>query len=158
MVKILLFYQFALLIASSAFAQHPFWLDDAIRVDNPGELAYWTAVDTSCPLTWEEVKTVIEEVLTQNRIEPVGNKVFEDGRIYLNVNIRCASVAKDSKHAFSISIHFGRYKPWPPILFDAPFQEFGVGSKSLILSRFRESVEIAVAAFEKANTITIGKR
>ena len=157
-MKILLIVLIALATMPAAFAQHPFWLEEAIRVNNPDELAYWISVETDCPLTEGEIESVIEDVLTERRIKPVRHKIFEDGRIYLNLRLRCTRIVADNKHAFSLSIHFGRYKPWPAILFDAPYGEFGVASKDTISRHCKERLEAAVAAFKRANALTVGQR
>ncbi len=148
----------AFFLASSAYAQHPFWLDEAIRVDSPDEFAYWTSIETDCPLTESEVERLIEGVLVENKLKPVRDKIFEDGRIYLNVDLRCIRVASDDQHAFTLNIHFGRYQPWPAILFDAPYSEVGVGGKEEIRRKLRERIVAAVAAFKRVNTLTIGLR
>ena len=157
-MKILLVALITLLTASSVYAQHPIWLDEAIRVDNPDELAYWSAVEIDCPLTKEEVDSIVEDVLIKSRIRPVRDKILEDGRVYLNLSLRCTKIVADNKHAFSINIHFGRYKPWPAILFDAPYVAVGLGGKDSITQDCKERLEAAVAAFLKANTLVIGKR
>ena len=148
----------AFFLVSSAYAQHPFWLDEAIRVDSPDEFAYWTSIETDCPLIESEVERLIEGVLVENKLKPVRDKIFEDGRIYLNVDLRCIRVATDDQHAFTLNIHFGRYQPWPAILFDAPYSEVGVGSKEEIRRKLRERIVAAVAAFKRVNTLTIGLR
>lgn len=148
----------ALSMASGVYGQHPIWLDEAIRVDRPDELAYWVAVEVDCPLSGDEIENIIEGVLIENRIKPIKNKIFEDGRIYLNVSLRCTSVGPDNRQAFSIASHFGRYKPWPAILFDAPYGEFGIGNKNLIRQHCKERLSAAVAAFNRANTLTVGQR
>jgi hypothetical protein len=146
----------AVFLASGAYAQHPFWLDEAIRVDDPDEFAYWTSIATDCPLTEAEVDSLIEQVLVENELRPIRDKIFEDGRIYLNVDLRCVSVASGGQHAFTLNLHFGRYQPWPAILFDAPYSELGIGDKEVISLKFTERLKAAVAAFRKANTLTVG--
>ena len=143
-------------LASGAYAQHPFWLDEAIRVDNPDEFAYWTSISTDCPLTEAEVDELIEQVLVENKLKPVRDKIFEEGRIYLNVDLRCVNVASGSQHAFTLNLHYGRYQPWPAILFDAPYSEVGVGGKDVISIKLAERLKAAVAAFKKANTLVVG--
>jgi hypothetical protein len=157
-MKTVLVVLFTLTSASHVYAQHPDWLDEAIRVDDPDELAYWTAIQTDCPLTVDEVENVIEGVLSGNQIKPLKHRIFEDGRIYLNVNLRCTKVVSGDQHAFSIDIHFGRYQPWPAILFDAPYAYFGIGGKDLIMRNCKERVAAAIAAFAKANTMIVSKR
>lgn len=157
-MKILPVVLITLLTASSVYAQHPIWLDEAIRVDNPDELAYWSAVEIDCPVTKDEVDSVVENVLINNRIKPVKDRIFEDGQVYLNVSLRCTKMVADNKHAFSINIHFGRYKPWPAILFDAPYVAVGLGGKDSIRQDCKDRLEAAVAAFIKANVMVIGRR
>jgi hypothetical protein len=157
-MKILLAVLIALSTASSVYAQHPIWLDEAIRVDNPYELVYWTAVEFGCPLTEQEVDSVVEDVLMRNRIKPIKPVTLEDGRIYLNVSLRCTNAGADGKHAFSININYGRYKPWPAILFDVPYAAVGLGDKDLIRRDCQARLVDAVAAFKKANMHFFGKR
>jgi len=157
-MKILLTVLIALSTASSVYAQHPNWLYEAIRVDNPDELAYWVAVETACPVTEEEVAGVVERVLINSRIKPVKHDILKDDRIYLNVSLRCTEVVADNKHVFGLNIHFGRYKPWPAILFDAPYAAVGLGDTSLVEEKCRERMEEAVSAFRKANSLFIGER
>ena len=157
-MKTLLVVLIALSTAWSVHAQHPIWLDEAIRVDNSDELAYWSAVEIDCPLTKQEVDSMVEDVLIKSRVRPVKDKILEDGRVYLNVSLRCTKVVTDNKHAFSINIHFGRYKPWPAILFDAPYVAVGLGGKNSIRQDCEERLEAAVAAFIRANAMVIGKR
>jgi hypothetical protein len=157
-MKSFLLVPIALLCAASAYAQHPIWLDQAIRVDDPGELAYWTAVESDCPLTEPEVQSVVEGVLIRNRIKPLRPGVLEDGRIYLNVSLRCTKAVVDNQHAFSININFGRYKPWPAILFDVPYAAVGFGGKDSLRKNFEEHLEDAVGAFKTANMHFFGMR
>ena len=157
-MKIVLAGLFALSTASSVYAQHPIWLDEAIRVDNPGELAYWISVEPDCVLTEQEVGTVVESVMTRNRIKPLQPGTLEDGQIYLNVSLRCTGAVSDDKRAFGININFGRYKPWPAILFDVPYAAVGFGGKDLIRQRCHERLVDAVAAFTKANLHFFGER
>lgn len=156
-MRVLLMFFVSLILASNACAQHPFWLDEAIRVDDPDEFAYWTSIQRACPLTEAEVVYLIEETLVENELRPVRDKIFEDGRIYLNVDLRCIKLASDDQHAFTLNIHYGRYKPWPAILFDAPYSEVGIGGKATISRKFRQRMKEAVAAFKKANTLTVGQ-
>ena len=157
-MKILAFVLIALSTASSASAQHPIWLDEAIRVDDPAELAYWTAVEFYCPLAQEEVESVVEDILIRNRLKPLKGRIFEDDRVYLNVSLRCTEAVVDDNHAFSININFGRYKPWPAILFDVPYASVGFGGKDSIKDNIKVRLEDAVAAFRKANMHFIGMR
>ena len=157
-MKILLVVLMALSTSSGVYAQHPIWLDEAIRVDNPDELAYWIAVEAQCPLIEDELESLIQEVFVESRVKPLKDRIFEEGRVYLNVSLRCTRAAPDNRHAYSVSIHFGRYKPWPAILFDAPYVDVGIGDKDSISQNCKERLEAAVAAFKKANTITVGKR
>ncbi len=157
-MKILAFVLVALSTASSVSAQHPIWLDEAIRIDDPAELAFWTAVEFYCPLTEQEVDSVVEGVLIRNRIKPLKPSTLEDGRVYLNVSLRCTDAVVDDDHAFSININFGRYKPWPAILFDVPYASVGFGGKDSVRESMKARLEDAVAAFTKANMHFIGKR
>ena len=157
-MKIFLAALITLVCASNVFAQHPTWLDEAIRVDDPAELAYWTAVEFYCPLTEQEVERVLEGIMIRNRIQPLKGRIFDDGRVYLNVSLRCTQAVTDNKHAFSIDINFGRYKPWPAILFDVPYASVGIGDKVSIRENIKVHLEDAVAAFTKANMHFIGKR
>lgn len=157
-MKVLLIVLFTLSSAMSIYAQHPIWIDEAIRVDDPDELAYWTAIEPDCPLSQAEVEIVIESVLSRSRIKPLKHKILEDGRVYLNFSLRCTKVVADNKHAFSVDIHFGRYKPLPAILFDAPYAAVGMGDRDLIRENCKLRVEDAVFAFIRANTLFVGKR
>ena len=157
-MKVILIILFTLATASSVCAQHPIWIDEAIRVDNPGELAYWTAVEPDCPLSQAEAETVIEGVLARSGIEPLKHRIFEDGRVYLNFSLRCTKAVAENKHAFSVNIHFGRYKPLPAILFDAPYAALGIGNGDSIREQCKLRVEDAVSAFIKANTLIVGRQ
>jgi hypothetical protein len=157
-MKMFLAVLIALSTASSVYAQHPDWLDEAIRVDNAVELAYWISVEPDCVLTELEVGSVVESVMVKSRIRPLKPDTLEDGQIYLNVSLRCTKAVADNNRAFSIDINFGRYKPWPAILFDVPYAAVGFGGKDLIRQNCKERVEAAVAAFIKANALFVGKR
>lgn len=157
-MKMLLVLLIALSTSSGVYAQHPIWLDEAIRVDNPAELAYWTSVEPECMLSEQEVDSVVESVVTRNRIKPIKPDVLEEGRVYLNVSLRCTKAVDGNKHAFSININFGRYKPWPAILFDVPYAAVGFGDKDSIRQSCQERLVDAVAAFKKANLHFFGAR
>ena len=157
-MKNLLVVLIALCCATSVYAQHPIWLDEAIRVDDPAELAYWTAVEADCPVTEQEVGTLVESVLARNRIKPLKPSNLEDGQIYLNVSLRCTKSVADNRHAFSININFGRYKPWPAVLFDVPYASVGFGGKESIRQSCQEHLVDAAAAFKKANLHFFGQR
>ena len=157
-MKILLIVLATLAFAPSVRAQHPIWLDEAIRVDDPSRLAYWTAVEPDCPLTEQEVGAVVEGVIASNHIKPVKPESLDDGQIYLNVSLRCTRVVSGSNHAFSININFARYRPWPAILFDVPYASVGFGGKESLRHDCEEHLEDAVAAFRKANLHFFGQR
>lgn len=157
-MKRLLVVLITLLCAPGAHAQHPIWLDEAIRVDDPSQLAYWAAVEPDCPLTEQEVGSVIEGVITRNRVKPVKPASLEDGQIYLNVSLRCTRAVSGSNHAFSININFARYRPWPAILFDVPYAAVGFGDKESLRQACNEHLEDALAAFRKANLHFFGQR
>ena len=157
-MKILLVVLTTLSFVPGVYAQHPVWLDEAIRVDDPSQLAYWTTVEPDCPLTEQEVGAVIEGIITRNRIKPVKPVNLEDGQIYLNVSLRCTGAVSGSNHAFSININFARYKPWPAILFDVPYAAVGFGDKESVRQDCKEHLEDAVAAYRKANLHFFGQR
>ena len=157
-MKILLVILAILSYAPGVYAQHPIWLDEAIRVDDPAKLPYWMAVEPDCPLTEQAVGALIEGVISRNRIRPLRPESLEAGQIYLNVSLRCTKAVSGGNHAFSININFARYKPWPAILFDVPYAAVGFGEKDALMQSCEAHLEDAVAAFRKANLHFFGQR
>jgi hypothetical protein len=151
-MRILVMFVTTLLFTPTSHAQaHPEWLNDALKVDNPNELAYWSAINSECPLTGEELDSIVKGVLLRSRIKPLEDQILEAGTVYLNVSVQCTSVVADNKHAYYIRAEFGRYNPPPPVLFDAPVYRVGIGDKDFIKQNCEDVVESAVTLFIKAN-------
>jgi hypothetical protein len=62
-----------MLFAGNAFAEeYPEWFYQAIKKDNPSELAYYTSINGECSFTKEEAKEIIEGVFVRSRVKPLG--------------------------------------------------------------------------------------
>jgi hypothetical protein len=98
---------------------------DAIKVENPNQLPYFSLIDDDCPLTQTEGKEIIEGVFVRSRIKPV--PFIADNRIYLSVVLRCMEIS-GSVVVFNLDIQYGRYEPSPPVIFNHDSYG-GIGSR-----------------------------
>jgi hypothetical protein len=137
------------LLPSLAPADHPQWFLDAIKKDNPNELAYNLYV-FDCPFTYARGKEIVEGVFVRSRVKPTEN-TLEDP-IYLAIGLSCFSFPNNTS-AFSLNVHFGavRGDEMMMILFDKPFGWFGVEANDEIQQSLKESVESAITAYLQAN-------
>jgi len=79
-----------LLLSTNAMGQEPHqWLYDAIKKENPNQLAYFVGIDRGCPFTKETLNQIVEGVFIRSRIKPLKEDVFVSGRIYLHLYVRC---------------------------------------------------------------------
>lgn len=138
-----------LLSTASVSAEVPDWLDKAIKVSNPNQLAYFVDAN-GCPLKKEELQDIVEGLLIRSRIKPLKEDIFVKDRVYLSLGLTCTK--GNGGHSFAITSQFGRYYPSPAVLlFDYDFGSMGAGSKTFIEQVFKSKVENAVTAFVKSN-------
>jgi len=128
----------------------PQWLYDAIKKDNPNQLAYFVGIDRGCPFTKETLNQIVEGVFIRNRIKPLKEDVFVSGRIYLHLYVRCVQL-KNNNPVFSARAYFGRLMPTPAVVFDYDFGNLGIGPTDYIQQKFKRYVEDAITAYVKAN-------
>lgn len=129
------------------------WLHQAIKVDNPNELAFWVKFGGECPVTKEAVQKIVEGVFIRSRVKPLkAEAIREPGRIYMSVDLFCFK--SDPSYdwvAYRIALTFGRFSPSPAILFDRDFGSVGTGGKESISTTIKERVEAAITEYIKAN-------
>jgi hypothetical protein len=70
-------------------AETPQWFLDALKVDNPNELAIWGDTSEKCLITTDELKDIVSGVLTRSRIEPLTGEEPYQSPLYLNVKMSC---------------------------------------------------------------------
>ena len=126
------------------------WFHQAIKVDNPNQLAYWVFVDEECLTTKEGVEEIVEGVFIRSRIKPMKNAIYGNGIIYLDVYIACLKREEDW-FVYEISVYFARRVPVPSILFDRSYGSLGIGGDTNIAAAIKERVEIAITEYIKAN-------
>jgi len=140
----------SLLTASLNAAVIPKWFHDAIRVNQPRQLAYFLALSPPCTIPIESLDKIVVEILTEYKIRPMKEEIFNDGRIYLNLAVNCITF-KSNDNAFVIEANFARYTPSPPIIFDQQFGISGKGNNDNLREAFKTSVKAAISEHVSSN-------
>ena len=140
----------SMLSVNAIAADRPQWFYDAIKVENPNQLAYFVEMDKNCPFNKETLNDTVDGVLIRSRIKPLKENIFVPGHIYLSLDVSCLKL-KQTNPVFSIQLYFARYKPYPAILIKRGFGSIGIGPSDFILQTFKEKVERAVTEYIKAN-------
>jgi hypothetical protein len=142
-----------LLLSNQSYAEEQKWFLDAIKVDNPNQLAYWLTNGDSCPITKKEVQKIIEGVFVRSRIKPLSEQIFNPGLIHLSIYLDCIKrTGPNDLYIYDLDIQFGQYNPYPAVLFNATgFGRMGIQDKEGIANDIKSSAENAVTVFIKAN-------
>ena len=135
-------------VAFSADSSMRVAFNKAYKVKNPGKLPYYLAVSKNCPVSKSDVKKILEGVFVRSRVKPIASG-FSSAPLYLSVRIRC--VKSGNRYAFVNDVYFGRFKPYPAILYDDGYGNHGIGSVNLIEDSVEGNIENAMTAFLKAN-------
>lgn len=139
-----------MLSVNAIAADQPQWFYDAIKVENPNQLAYFVGTNEECPINKETLNDTVDGVLIRSRIKLLKEDIFVPGRIYLSLNVSCLK-QKQRNPIYSIQLHFARYQPYPAILIDKDFGSIGIGPSDFILRSVKETLERAVTEYIKAN-------
>ena len=138
-----------LLTTSAIGSELPEVFYEAIKAENPNQLAYFVWMDNDCQFKREALNDIVESVLIRSRITPLKGEILT-GRIYLSLEINCVSL-KSGDPLYVINAHFGRWTLRPGIPIDHDFGTTETGPADLIPPSFKSSVEAAVTAYVKAN-------
>ena len=138
-----------ILFAGSAYAEQPDWFYQAIKQDNPNELAYY-AESHDCPITEDEVKGIVEGVLIRSRVKPLGGDAIFSATLFLYINIKCIKLESNNP-IFDIQADFGQYKTMPATLYLGALGYTGIGDKDYLTLEVKNAVERAMTAYIKAN-------
>jgi len=139
-----LFIAMTLLSTHAMGEEPPQWFYDAIKVDNPNQLAYFLSMAKVCPFTKEALEEIVDGVFVRSRIKPLKEGAFWGAPVYLSLSVNCMS-RKNSNPIYVIGMRFGRYKPLPAVLFDKDLgPNFGIGRPETIKQIFKENVERAI--------------
>jgi hypothetical protein len=120
----------------------------AYKVNNPNQLSYYLYVSDKCPISESDVKKTLEEVFIRSRVKPIASE-FSSAPLYLSVRIRC--ISSGDNYIFVNDVYFGRFKPYPAILYDDGYGNHGIGSVKVVKNSIKKNIEKAMAAFIKAN-------
>ncbi len=124
------------------------WLRKSIKAENPNQLPY-TAFADNCPFSTKDVESVVDGVLTRNRIKPIVADKTTISRIYMIVTIRCIGTTSPPDDHFAM--HIGvRYARWL-FFFLESFDAMALGEREYLLIRVEKRVEDAIAAYREAN-------
>jgi hypothetical protein len=63
-------------LSNAVGSEKPQWLLDALKVDNPNQLAVWAVAGEQCPITTDEMKEIVSGVLVRSRIKPLMGDQF----------------------------------------------------------------------------------
>jgi len=141
-----------LLFSQLGHAEEPIWFTEAIKVDNPNELAYWFTLEKECPLSKVEIQEIVEGVFIRSRIKPLKEAISEPGRIYLDLSVQCFKrMGNEEVLVYKINLFFSRWNPKPAVKFDSSFGGYGIIKKPRLLAVIKESVEEAITVYIKAN-------
>ncbi len=150
MKKVCFLFIAMMFLSTNAMAETPQWLYDAIKKDNPSQLAYWAKAGSNCPFTDETMSNIVEGVFIRSRIKPLKEDILVSGRIYLDLDIHCVPVPSNNP-VYVISVHFARYEPVPKILLNYGFFYMGIGPADSIKRQTKIIIEEAVTVYIKAN-------
>ena len=139
-------------------AGQPQWFMDAIKQDNPNELAYLLGIGSDCPITKPEAEKIVEGVILRSRVKAVGGLAFFADDLYLEVEMQCLELTRgDDKASIawanSINVAFGQYKNKPAFLLSQKYGGIAIGGVSSMKASLKNYVEKAMTAYVEANFV-----
>lgn len=128
----------------------PKWFHKAIKVNNPNQLPYFVWASESCPLNAEDLAKITEGVFIRSRLKPLRDGFYPDGTVYFSLSLTCLHL-ENNNPVFNIDANFSRYRPFPAIIYDYGFGNYGIGDKSFMEQSIKKCTEDAVTEFIKSN-------
>jgi len=150
MKKVCFLFIAMMFLSTHAMGEEPDqWFYDAIKQDNPNQLAYYLYVANDCPFTEETLNEIVEGVFIRSRIKPrsVG---WTSAPVYLDLAVQCLPL-KNNNSIYMIHAKFGRVRPDPHISFDYPYELFGINDSAGIQQSFKGAVEEVITWYIKAH-------
>ena len=147
---------FLLSVGTGLFADSPDWVREAIEdaTRDPGELYYFHATHSDCPIGTEHARGIIEAVLTGHEIRPRHLNVSRalSDELYLDLSVSCLD-REDGSFVYAVDAYFAIHSPLggQRLLIARRFGRLGLGDRTSILQAIQESVEDAGKAYLKAN-------
>lgn len=138
------------LAASDANAELLDWEMQVYRQVKADELAYVYSLDIDCPITDDELRSLIEGGLTRNGIKPLGGERWKDSSLSLQVEVYCLGPKEEMVH-YAINTIFANWKADIPVQYTNNFGSFGRDRKPTFEGAIRYSVEKAITAYLEAN-------
>ena len=144
-----------LVFSGNTCAEIPDWYYQAIKKENPNELAYWVGTN-ECPVTKEEIEKIADGVFIRSRIKPLNDEfAFLEGSLLLVIDINCVEVeqggVKEGVWAARYDVRFGQFNVMPATSYPIDFGAVGLSNKESILSNVKKYIENAMTAYIKAN-------
>lgn len=121
----------------------------AFKVNNPSQLPYYLSASNKCPISKGDIKKTLEGVFRRSKVKPMASG-FSSASLYLSVRIRC--ITSGDNYIFVNDVYFGRFKPYPAVLYDDGYGNYGIGPADVVKNSIRKNIESAMAAFIKANS------
>ena len=135
-----------------AAAELPKWYLDALKVDNPNQLAIYAEADGDCPITKNEMKEIISGVLIRSRVKPLTGDEWSIHSLYFEVILNCFKKKPNEQlQIYALNAHFGNFSLNPPVWYQWPYRSFGRDEKEGLKSVIKSRAEEAITDFIKAN-------
>ena len=139
-------------LSNAVAAEAPQWFLDAIKVDNPNQLAVYTYADEECPFTTEDLKTIVSGVFIRSRVKPLTGWEWASDDLHLGVELTCIKMRDQTdRFIYRIDLQYGNYSVVPRIQYSHDYGYLGLANKASIIMILKNKVEAAITDFIKAN-------
>lgn len=127
------------------------WHQEALVVEKPDELGYYTHVDADCPITRETVISTIDGVLIRSRISPIVDSYSDAEQLFIEINVYCAEMSNGSEVIFETDVRFGIVARNMDLVLNWDYGSLSHGNAADIDATVRRDVEDAITDYLKAN-------
>jgi hypothetical protein len=139
-------------LSNAVAAETPKWFLDAIKVDNPNELAVLAVPNEECPITKAELNKIVSGVLIRSRVKPLTGDAWYQNSLYLKVKLGCLRKSETTRsQGYSLNINFGNALVKQMYLYTYDYGSLGPQGKAGMTSVIKQHVEAAITDFIKAN-------
>ena len=127
------------------------WHQQALIVELPDQLGYYSHVDSDCPIEASTVSTTIEGVLIRSRIKPIADSYSDAEHFFVEINVYCADMDKANEVIFETDVRFGVVANNTDMVINWDYGSLDFGDASDINATVRRDVEDALTDYLKAN-------
>jgi hypothetical protein len=151
--KLLLFLFACLIPAADATVEQWMWNP------SPQQLRLGTFFDDDCPISMRDMRTLVEDVIVESRIDPVPSRA-DPPFLYLKIAVECKQTQQAGLWAYDLHINFGRflYEQELGLFNGIGGSEYGwleLGGEAELYRLLRSGTKLAVNDYINVNFTTI---